>query len=436
MKNYNKENISKFLAFTVWPKADYININDLNSIKLGEQKNDINFYKKEILNIFNNEISSYNIDDWKNIWLLLSWGLDSTLLLELLQKKYPNSKIYTYTLSYESDSEHLEISRKISEKYWTIHKEVIYDLNNKLFETFDDIYSSWYELEWEDSLIMNHILAKEVKKDCEIVFSWFWLDYMFWWMDLFKNSFMEKNYSKWLIDKSFILQKLWLNKFYLKYVLDKIKTEKSDFFIKYWEYYGGVLTSNLEESVRKYFYTSMSDIRNDISELKKQIFFIISTSLANRYRPYNMPYEKQWVKHFNPFWSQETIKKIIGLNIKDEFLLNPYTLEKKFIIRDIFRDISGKDFIKELHTWTVLKYNKAIDKNNTEILSLIHENKDFLLQFLSEDYYGIIDNVIKDSIWYENSKQIIILMQLIFYKKYSSEEVSNEKQKNKLLVNL
>lgn len=36
-----------------------------------------------------------------------------------------------------------------------------------------------YHFEFEDSFIMNHILAKEVKKDCTVVFSGFGLDYVF-----------------------------------------------------------------------------------------------------------------------------------------------------------------------------------------------------------------------------------------------------------------
>jgi hypothetical protein len=193
---YSKENISNFLAFTIWPKANYISIEDLNSIKLQDNSNkDIDFFKNEILSIFNSEINSYWVKNWENIWILLSWWLDSTFLLDLLSKKFNKSKIFTYTLWYSYNDEHLEKAKKISDIYWTIHKEIVYNLENNFFETLDDIYSFWYDLEWEDSLIMNHILSKYVEKDCKIVFSGFGLDYVFAWMDLFRNSFFERLYN-------------------------------------------------------------------------------------------------------------------------------------------------------------------------------------------------------------------------------------------------
>ncbi|MDR2640955.1 MAG: hypothetical protein LBC61_06780 [Candidatus Peribacteria bacterium] len=56
-------------------------------------------------------------------------------------------------------------------------------------------------------------------------------------MDLFRNSFIEKLYNENLINKKFILKALNGNKFYLKYVLNKIKLYDEDFFIKFGEYY-------------------------------------------------------------------------------------------------------------------------------------------------------------------------------------------------------
>lgn len=434
MIKYNNRDIAKFLAFTIWANTDFISISDLKGIKLQDNSlESLWFFKNKIINIFNEEIDSYNLANWDNIWLLLSWWLDSTLLLFLLKNKFPKSKIFTYTLWYTKEDEHLSISRKIAESYWAEHREIIYNLEDNLFSTFDDIYSSGYELEWEDSLIMNHILAKEVKKDCKVVFSWFGLDYVFWWMDLFRNSFIEKLYNENLINKKFILKALNGNKFYLKYVLNKIKLYDEDFFIKFGEYYWWALNTELEDYVKDHFYSTMSNFSN-LPTLKKQIYFIILTSLANRYRPYNLPYEKQWLKHYNPFWSLNVIKKVLELNIDVKYLLNPYTLEKKYIIREIFKDLWGSELIENLHRWTVLKYNKAIEKNKTEIYDLLMENKDFLLQYLSKDYFNVIDRVINDSIWYENSKQIILLLQLLFHEKHNENIVTNNKIPSKELI--
>lgn len=419
MKTLSKEQISKFLAFTVWPNSNFINTDYLNNITLLDNTDkDLDFFKKQILSIFYEEIDSYNLLDWDNIWLLLSWWLDSTLLLSILKGKFPKSKIYTYTLWYEKTDTHLKVAKNIAESYSTIHKEVIYDLDTSLFDTFDEIYKTGYDLEWEDSLIMNHILAKEVKKDCKIVFSWFWLDYVFAWMDLFRNSHMEKLYIDWLIDKSYIYNTLWGNKYYLKYVLDKIESPLwKDFFIKYWEYYANTLNKDLENYANDYFYESTWNIRNDISELKKQIYFIITTSLSNRYNPYNIPYTKLWVKHFNPFGSKDIITKVIALNIPDNFLYNPYTKEKKYIIRELSKQFIDKDLLNNMHSWTVLKYHNTFISNKEKILNLINQNFDFLSKFYNKEHLLSFDKVIKDSMWYENTLQIILLLQVVFYVK-------------------
>ena len=346
----------------------------------------------------------------------MSWGLDSTLLLHLLKQRFSSSKIYTYTLGYKKDDKHFEVAKKISEEYWTIHREIIFDLKRNLEEIFDSIYTTWYDLEWEDSLIMNHILAKEVKKDCKIVFSGFWLDYVFAWMDLFRNSYFEKLYSEWLIDNKYILEALSWNKYYLKYVLDKFNSDLwQEFFPKYWEYYGDNLNIWTQNKVKEYFIEQISNIRSDISELKKQIYFIISTSLSNRYNPYNKPYELVWVKHYNPFGSKRTIKNIISLNIPDNYLYNSFKKEKKYIIREITKDIINKNIIKDFHVWTVLKYEEAIKYNKKSIIKLINNNREFLSMYFSIEYLNGISKEIEDSIWYEKSKQLIIILQLLFY---------------------
>lgn len=412
----NNESVVNFLAFMIWNKTSLISIDDLNSIDLESNRFvNISFLKEEILTIINNEITSYNLKDWENIWLLLSWWLDSTLLLNLLIKRFPNSKIYTYTLWYKNDDKHLEIAKNISKNYNTIHREIIFDLDKNLLNILDEIYQNWYDLEWEDSLIMNHILAKEVKNDCKVVFSWFWLDYIFAWMDLFRNSFNEKLYNQWLINKKYILDSVNWNKYYFKYILDKISDYEDKFFIKYWEYYWNILLPDLEKQAVDYFYNNYKNLKNNLSDLKKQIYYIIHTSLSNRYNPYNKPYEKLWIKHFNPFWSKNVINKFLSLNIDEKYLYNPYTKEKKYIIKEIAKEIIDENILNNLHSGTVLKYDSAIKYNKNWILDLVNDNKDFLSNYLKKDFLDNIDKDIEDSMWYENSKKIIILLQFLYY---------------------
>lgn len=433
MDKLTLESISRFLAFTSSPKADYISLENLNSINLENNENyKIDFFKEKIIKYINEEIESCKIKDWQKIWILLSWWLDSTLLLHILKDKLPKSTFFTYTLWFNSLDPHLFIAKEIANSYNTSHREVIFDLDNDLFKLFNEVYSTWYNLEWEDSLIMNHILAKEVKKDwCNAVFSWFWLDYIFAWMDLFRNSLIENLYNDWLINKKYILETLNGNKYYLKYILDKINDNDLwiNFFMKYWEYYWNILKKELQQGIKKYFFDTFWSIRKDISTLKKQIYYIIFTSLSNRYNPYNKPYEKLWLKHYNVFWSKDFIKKIIALNIPDKFLYNPYTKEKKYIIREISKDIIDSKILKNLHTWTVLKYENAFKFNKSKIIKIINENKSFLLNFYESNYIDGIWKSIDNSMWYEETLKIILLLQLIHHYKYNDSDYSLESKK-------
>jgi len=60
----------------------------------------------------------------KKTAVMLSGGLDSSLILALYKKIFPNKKVYTYSAGFYGDDE-FEYSRLISEKFDTIHKEKV-----------------------------------------------------------------------------------------------------------------------------------------------------------------------------------------------------------------------------------------------------------------------------------------------------------------------
>lgn len=76
--------------------------------------------------------------------------------------------------------------------------------------------------------------------------------------------------------------------------------------------------------------------------------------------------------------------------------------------------------ITQLHSGTVLKYTSSIQANKDKILLLVKENREFLDKYYSDEFLTSLDKIIDDSIWYENSKVIIILLQLLFFKKYNN----------------
>ncbi|MEM3489134.1 MAG: asparagine synthase C-terminal domain-containing protein, partial [Nitrososphaerota archaeon] len=65
----------------------------------------------------------------KRIGVALSGGLDSSLICGMLRSLYPDKKIYTYSAGFIGDDE-FKYSRKVSEIFNTIHREIILDLED------------------------------------------------------------------------------------------------------------------------------------------------------------------------------------------------------------------------------------------------------------------------------------------------------------------
>jgi hypothetical protein len=82
-------------------------------------------------------------------------------------------------------------------------------------------------------------------------------------------------------------------------------------------------------------------------------------------------------------------------------------------------EIIDKKTIGLFHSGTVLKYYNVFLNNKENIINLIDKNKDFLLEVLNKDFVDNIENIIENSMWYENTVKIILILQLLFYKKYN-----------------
>ena len=79
-----------------------------------------------------------------------------------------------------------------------------------------------------------------------------------------------------------------------------------------------------------------------------------------------------------------------------------------------------KDILDNLHSWTVLSYDSVIKCNKDFILSLVKENRIFLSKYFKNEYLDNLVSEIDNSIWYEKSKQIVILLQFLFYCRYNN----------------
>jgi len=69
-------------------------------------------------------VKKLKLDQYKKVAVMVSGGLDSSLIVALVRKLFPKKDIYTYAAGFYGDDE-FQYARKIAETYETIHSEVM-----------------------------------------------------------------------------------------------------------------------------------------------------------------------------------------------------------------------------------------------------------------------------------------------------------------------
>lgn len=137
-KRFDSEGITSFLTFR-WPIGDLTMFEDLKKIPCGaeikngktrtywypefkEKKIPFEKAKKITEELLIKAIKKLIKE--KNFGIPVSGGVDSSLVVALCRKIYPNKKIYTYSAGFYGDDE-FEYSRIVAKKFKTCHKEKI-----------------------------------------------------------------------------------------------------------------------------------------------------------------------------------------------------------------------------------------------------------------------------------------------------------------------
>jgi len=137
-KKFSSKGITSYLSFR-YPIGNLTMFNEYKKIPCGSE-----IKKKRLTNYwypkFNNKKISIakaqekteailiksivKLTKGKKTAIPLSGGVDSSLLLALYRKIYPNKKVYTYTAGFYGDNE-FEYSRLVAKKFSSVHKENI-----------------------------------------------------------------------------------------------------------------------------------------------------------------------------------------------------------------------------------------------------------------------------------------------------------------------
>ena len=99
------------------------------------------------------------------IGISLSSGIDSTLVLAILRKEFPQNDIESLSIKFSDSVDETEASKKISEKFETNHQ--ILEINNFLEElpkAISIVKQPFWDLHW-------YYLVKQMKKSADIFLS-------------------------------------------------------------------------------------------------------------------------------------------------------------------------------------------------------------------------------------------------------------------------
>lgn len=136
--NFSPEGVTSYLTFR-YPIGDLTMFNEYKKVpcgckiknkkiitewypKFGEKNIPFRKAEKTIEELLANSIKK--LTKGKEIAIPLSGGVDSSMILALTRKIYPNKKIYTYSAGFYGDDE-FEYSRLVAKKFNTYHKEKV-----------------------------------------------------------------------------------------------------------------------------------------------------------------------------------------------------------------------------------------------------------------------------------------------------------------------
>ena len=183
---------------------EYWNLNRVkNTNYIVDEKEALDLTRESLIYSINQRLSASDID----VGVLLSGGLDSSLIVALAKENFPNLK--TYSIGFEDDKEEkgseFYYSDQVVKKFNTKHKKFIID-NNSVLDKLPEAFKSMSEPMVAQDAIAFYMLSELISKEVKVVLSGQGADEVFagyfWYqkINLEKNNY--KNFAKHYFDRS------------------------------------------------------------------------------------------------------------------------------------------------------------------------------------------------------------------------------------------
>tara|TARA_B100001996_G_scaffold305544_1_gene246644 strand:+ start:1687 stop:3450 length:1764 start_codon:yes stop_codon:yes gene_type:complete len=202
---------------------------ELESIKhnniIKDENEAIDLIRDLLLKSIEKRLSASDID----VGILLSGGLDSSLIVALAKDKFP--KLKTYSIGFEDDKEEkgseFFYSDQVAKKFKTNHKKYIIS-NNSVLSRLPETFKSMSEPMVAQDAVAFYMLSELVSKDVKVILSGQGADEgfagYFWYQKICKELNDYSNFSKHYLDRGDKEIKEFLNmKFNKDYTSSMIK---------------------------------------------------------------------------------------------------------------------------------------------------------------------------------------------------------------------
>ena len=167
-KNFKKLPASHFLEFDLNEKN--IKVNRYWAPKISSQKLTSNFNdsKKEFSKIFNESVKRHTLSDVP-IGVLLSGGIDSSLVTAFASKHINNLKTFTVIFPNQNIFNEQKYARIVSKHFSTDHTEI--EINEKIVpeKILPFLAAQYDEPIFDSSMLPTYLVCKEVSKYCKVV---------------------------------------------------------------------------------------------------------------------------------------------------------------------------------------------------------------------------------------------------------------------------
>lgn len=155
-------------------------------------KQDENWIAQTLYTRLNHVIKTSLNQTTRPIGLLLSGGLDSTILLHLLRKN-THRKIYTISGAYAADKSHLKLCTFLAKKYNTIHQELIITPSD--LRQLPGLYATGLENPIGDNgFLVTHLLFKALASSTHTIYTGDGADCLFHGLRAHYLDFLDQNY--------------------------------------------------------------------------------------------------------------------------------------------------------------------------------------------------------------------------------------------------